>query len=164
MALLDEKIGSLAEAAGWKTPRRDADGAYRVRLEGGLDAVFFSPDERRCVMRAELTPVPGDAAQRDALLRTVAARQAGVCRQRASIVALEGPGQSLLGQAETGSGERLIIYRMLDLDVAQENFAATARDFLNDVAWWKASFGEMPERQDAATLFSMPGVFWGGAR
>ena len=162
MALLDDKIVSLAASAGWKHPRRDEDGAYRFRLEGGLDVAFFSPDERRCVMRMELASVPEDVARRDELLRTVAARQAGVCRQRASIAALEGPGQSLLGQARPG--ERLILYRMLELDVAQEVFAAMARDFLNDAAWWKASFGQTPERQDAASLFSMPGAFWGGAR
>lgn len=162
MALLDDKIVSLADAAGWKRPSRDEDGAYRIRLEGDLDVAFFSPDERRCVMRVVLVSLPEGGAERDELLRATAAKQAGVCRERASIVALEAPGQSLL--QEDGTAEKLIVYRMADLDEAQDVFLFTVRDFLNDAAWWKASFKDTPQPRDAATLFSMPNMFWGGVR
>ena len=104
MALLDDKIVSLAASAGWKHPRRDEDGAYRFRLEGGLDVAFFSPDERRCVMRMELASVPEDAARRDELLRTVAARQAGVCRQRASLPHWKGRGRVCSVRPGPGNG------------------------------------------------------------
>ena len=162
MALLDDKIISLAEMAGWKRPQRDGDGAYRIRLEGGLNVAFFSPDERRCVMRMELASVPKEETERGALLRSVAAKQAGICRKRASIVALEAPGQSLL--QESGVGDKLIVYRIVDLEMAQDVFALTVRDFLNDAAWWKASFQDTPQPRDAASLFSMPNMFWGGVR
>ena len=160
MALLDDIIMSLAETAHWKLPRCGEDGAYRIRLEGDLDIAFFSPDGRRCVMRTDLVPVPVDGAERNALLRAVAERQAGICRERASIVALEVPGQSLL--QDSVPGERLILYRMVDLDTSQEIFTASVRDFLNDAAWWKASFKETPCGREAASLFSMPNRVWGG--
>ncbi|HIU18192.1 MAG TPA: type III secretion system chaperone [Candidatus Avidesulfovibrio excrementigallinarum] len=162
MALLDDKVAALAEVAGWKHPRREEDGAYRFHLENDLNVAFFSPDERRCIMRAVIASVPEDEAQRDALLRSTAARQAGICQTRASIVALEKPGQSLLG--ESAAGEQLILYRMLDLDAAQQVFVDTARDFLNDLAWWKASFGEGTGRSGPDFAFSMQNGFWGGFR
>ena len=93
------------------------------------------------------------------MLRAAAGRQAGVCRIRASVAALERPGQSLLKSA-SGSGDRLVLYRMAELAAGQEAFDAAVRDFLNDLAWWKAASGG--DGQNAARpLFGMPGMFGG---
>lgn len=161
MALLDNAVADLAAHAGWKTPRPDEDGAYRFRLENGLDFCLFTPDDRICVMRAGVAEVPAAGPDREELLRATAMRQAGVCRSRASIAALEGPGQSLLKSASS-SGERIILYRTVELAIAREMFVSKVKDFLNDLAWWKAaSGGGRTERGGERPLFGMPGMFPG---
>ena len=140
MALLNNLVDALASRAGWKRPRQDEDGAYRFRLENGLDFAVFSPDGRAAVLRAEFADVPASGPDREEMLRAAAGRQAGVCRIRASVAALERPGQSLLKSA-SGSGDRLVLYRMAELAAGQEAFDAAVRDFLNDLAWWKAASG-----------------------
>ena len=49
---------------------------------------------------------------------------------------------------------------MAELAAGQEAFDAAVRDFLNDLAWWKAASGG--DGQNAARpLFGMPGMFGG---
>ena len=159
MALLNNLVDALASRAGWKRPRQDEDGAYRFRLENGLDFAVFSPDGRAAVLRAEFADVPASGPDREEMLRAAAGRQAGVCRIRASVAALERPGQSLLKSA-SGSGDRLVLYRMAELAAGQEAVDAAVRDLLNDLAWWKAASGG--DGQNAARpLFGMPGMFGG---
>ncbi|MBQ4567162.1 MAG: hypothetical protein IJA79_03435 [Desulfovibrio sp.] len=139
MALLQDAVAALAGQAGWRTPPQDADGAYRFSLADCPDLTLFSPDDRLCVMCAGLTALPAAAAEREDLLRLVLQRQAGVCRKRASIPALEKPGESLLGNS--AQGERIVLYRKVDLSAGQTVFTGAVRDFLNDYVWWKAACG-----------------------
>ena len=164
MALLQDAVAALAGQAGWRIPSQDADGAYRFCLADCSDFTLFSPDGRLCVMCAELTPVPAAAAEREDLLRLVLQRQAGVCRTRASIPALEKPGESLLGN--TAQGERIVLYRKVDLSAGQTVFNGAARDFLNDFVWWKAACGKpastsVREGSSFSMLGGMPGVLLG---
>ncbi len=162
MALLDNIVTSLVSLAGWKKTQRDEDGAYHFRLEKGLDFILFSPDDRLCIMRAEVADVPASGPDREEMLRTVAKRQAGICRTRASIVALERPGQSLLKSVPV-SGDKLILYRAAELTAAQDVFNSAVRSFLNDLAWWKdASGGGQREHGEERSFFGMPGMFPGG--
>ena len=48
------------------------------------------------------------------------------------------------------------------LAAGQEVFGAAARDFLNDLAWWKASSGGGAERGGERAFFGMTGMFSGG--
>ena len=89
MVSLDDKVRALAVTAGWKTPRPGQDGSYSFRLEDGLDLKVFSPDGRLCFLLADLHALPEPGHERDGLLRKVAGQQAGICRERASVVALE---------------------------------------------------------------------------
>lgn len=162
MGLLDKAVADLTSHAGWKPPRQDSDGGYRFRLEKDLDIVMFSPDNRVCVMRADLAELPAAGPARDELLDAVARRQAGVCRARASVAALERAGQSLL--TPTASGDRLIVCRTVELAAGQQAFETAARDFLNDVAWWKtACGGKQVEAREERSPFAIP-VFFPGSR
>ncbi|HJB65987.1 MAG TPA: molecular chaperone Tir [Candidatus Mailhella merdavium] len=161
MAPLSNLVAALASHAGWKDPRQDEDGAYRFRLENGLDFAVFSPDDRVVVLRADITALPAAAMEREEMLRDAAKRQAGVCRTRASVAAVEYAGQSLL-KSDAASGDRLVLYRMAELAAGQETFELAARDFLNDLAWWKASFGGgRSERRTDQPFFGMTGMFGG---
>lgn len=157
MALLNNLVDALASRAGWKHPRRDEDGVYRFRLENGLDFAVFSPDGRAAILRAEFADVPASGPDREEMLRAAAGRQAGVCRARASVAALEKPGQSLL---KSVSGDRLVLYRTAELAAGQEAFDAAVRDFLNDLAWWKAASAGGGQNA-ARPLFGMSGMFGG---
>ena len=159
MAVLNNLVDALASRAGWKRPRQDKDGAYCFRLENGLDFAVFSPDGRAAVLRAEVADVPASGPDREEMLRAAARRQAGVCRVRASVAALEKPGQSLL-KSVSGPGDRLVLYRMAELDAGQEAFDATVRDFLNDLVWWKAASGGGGQHV-VRPFFGMPGMFGG---
>lgn len=161
MAPLSNIVAALASHAGWKDPRQDEDGAYRFRLENGLDFAVFSPDDCVVVLRADITALPAAAMEREEMLRDAAKRQAGVCRTRASVAAVEYAGQSLL-KSDAASGDRLVLYRMAELAAGQETFELAARDFLNDLAWWKASFGGgRSERRTDQPFFGMTGMFGG---
>ena len=161
MAPLSNLVAALASHAGWKDPRQDEDGAYRFRLENGLDFAVFSPDDRVVVLRADITALPAAAMEREEMLRDAAKRQAGVCRTRASVAAVEYAGQSLL-KSDAASGDRLVLYRMAELAAGQETFELAATDYLNDLAWWKASFGGgRSERRTDQPFFGMTGMFGG---
>ena len=139
MVSLDDKVRALAVTAGWKTPRPGQDGSYSFRLEDGLDL-----------------PEPGH--EWDSLLRKVAGQQAGICRERASVVALERQEDAA---ARGLDGERLILQSRVPVDVPQQEFDDAVRDFLNDLAWWKKSLGDSP-REELPPMFSMSGTFFGG--
>ena len=169
MPLLENAVALLSSRAGWKSPRRGEDGAYRFRLNGGLDFAVFSPDERIAVLRAELVTLPGSGPDGEERLHAAAQFQVGVCRARASIVALEGPGQSLLASVPVSSptsGDRLVLHRTVDLAAGQEAFETVVKDFLNDLAWWKTACGNADVREDREgwggdSPFAMPAMFSG---
>ena len=142
MVSLDDKVRALAVTAGWKSPRPGQDGSYSFRLEDGLD----------------LKALPEPAHGRDSLLRKVAGHQDGICRERASVVALERQEDAA---ARGLDGERLILQSRVPVDVPQQEFDDAVRDFLNDLAWWKKSLGDSP-REELPPLFSMSGTFFGG--
>lgn len=157
MASLDDKVRALAATAGWKAPRPEKDGSYSFRLEQALDLRLFSPDGRCCFLLAELLPLPEAGQERDGLLRRIVGQQAGICRRRASAVALEGA-----GERQDGPGpDRLVLQSRVELEIPRQEFEVAVRDFLNDLAWWKRSL-DTPERGETPSLFSMPGTFLGG--
>ena len=158
MVSLDDKVRALAVTAGWKTPRPGQDGSYSFRLEDGLDLKVFSPDGRLCFLLADLHALPEPGHERDSLLRKVAGQQAGICRERASVVALERQEDAA---ARGLDGERLILQSRVPVDVPQQEFDDAVRDFLNDLAWWKKSLGDSP-REELPPMFSMSGTFFGG--
>lgn len=159
MALLDERARALAAMAHWREPRSERDGSYRFALENDLTMTLLSPDGRMCILRAELTDIPQEEPAREDLLRMVLRHQAGVCTARASVVALEHAGESLLSAPATG--ERLILQALLALDAPQHRFEEAVRDFLNDLAWWKHVLNS---GQASGTLppFPLPDRFFGG--
>lgn len=158
MVSLDDKVRALAVTAGWESPRPGQDGSYSFRLEDGLDLKVFSPDGRLCFLLADLHALPEPGHGRDSLLRKVAGQQAGICRERASVVALERQEDAA---ARGLDGERLILQSRVPVDVPQQEFDDAVRDFLNDLAWWKKSLGDSP-REELPPMFSMSGTFFGG--
>ena len=158
MVSLDDKVRALAVTAGWKTPRPGQDGSYSFRLEDGLDLKVFSPDGRLCFLLADLRALPEPGHERDSLLRKVAGHQAGICRERASVVAVERREDAV---ARGLDGDRLILQSRVSVDAPQQQFDAAVRDFLNDLAWWKKSLGDSP-REELPPMFSMSGTFFGG--
>ena len=142
----------------WMTPRPGQDGSYSFRLEDGLDLKVFSPDGRLCFLLADLHALPEPGHERDSLLRKVAGQQAGICRERASVVALERQEDAV---ARGLDGERLILQSRVPVDVPQQEFDDAVRDFLNDLAWWKKSLWDSP-REELPPMFSMSGTFFGG--
>ena len=160
MALMDEAVKAVADAAGWKMPEPDRDGAYHFHLKGDLDFSLFSPDGRNCIIRAKVQDLPVDSMQREDLLRDASRRQVGVCRTRPSVLSVEKAGQSLMA-ADDGT-DKLMPFRQLRLEAGEyEAPKAAVKEFLNDLAWWKASFGST-QNSGQQGFFSMQGMFSGG--
>lgn len=156
MALMDDAARAVAEAAGWKKPEAEA-GVFRFQLQGGLDFAMFSPDGRVCVVRGDVGPVPAGGPARDDALADAARRQVGASRRRASVLAVEKPGQGLPG--DPLAGERLILFRQIRMAAdAMETLAVEVRDFLNDLAWWRASLDNAPRLGASPFSFSMNGM------
>lgn len=86
----------------------------------------------------------------------MAGQQAGICRERASVVALEHQ-----EDPAARDRDRLILQSRMPVDVPQQRFDDAVRDFLNDLAWWKKSLGGSP-REELPSMFSLSGTFFGG--
>lgn len=160
MALLEDNLVALASRAGWKRPAREADGAWRFRLEGGLRFAILSPDARLCILRGEIADLPEAVREREEMLADALRRQAGACRVRASVAAVETPDSGVPGVPEAG---RLILQRVFPLPVEQDRFDAEVGAFLNDLAWWRASCAAAPAAPMPAAALLMGGGMGGMA-
>ena len=115
---------ALAEAAGWDAPQADAEGVFRFSLDGGLEFSLFSPDGKTGILLGSLGPAPDcSTIQGAAELDRLAALSSGVLKDRLSVLALSGT-------------NILELHRSFPLQPA-DGVKAHARDFLNDLAWWK---------------------------
>ena len=114
MSLLQESVDALTAAAGWKKASPGADGVFRFRLEGDLDMEFFSPDGRTGILRADLGPLPAAEQDADDLLRKCASRMVAASRSR-----------------------RFSLHLVVPLAESVASMPGYAKDFLNDLAWWK---------------------------
>ena len=159
MALMDEAVQAVVDAAGWKKPESSRDGACHFHLKGDLDFSLFSPDGRTCIMRGTVAELPSDNMQRDDLLKDVSKRQVAVCRKRPSVLTVEQAGQSLM--ASDDGKDKLLLFRQIRLEAGQyEAVKIAVKEFLNDLAWWKASLGT--RQNSSASFFSMQSMFPGG--
>lgn len=123
MLNLDQAVKAVATAASWPEPAADAQGVYRIRLEGDLSLEVSTPDGRHCVLSTELGDLPSDA--RDDYWVRLGKLACGSLRRRPSTLALD--------------GNRLELFRFLDLsEINTEDLAAQVQGFLNDQAWWRS--------------------------
>lgn len=158
MAHLEDNVVALASRAGWKRPVREADGAWRFRLEGRLRFAILSPDARLCILRGEVADLPEAGREREEMTAEALRRQAGACRVRASVVAVETPDS---GVADVPANGRLILQRSFPLPVEQDRFDAEVGAFLNDLAWWRASCASAPAVPVPAAALLMGGGLGG---
>ena len=115
---------ALAEAAGWDVPQADAEGIFRFSLEGELEFSLFSPDGRTGILLGSLGQAPDcSTPQGAAELDRLAALSAGVLKDRLSVLSLS-------------ESDLLELHRSFPLHPA-DGIKAHAKDFLNDLAWWK---------------------------
>lgn len=123
---IQQAADAIASKAGWKPVSPDAEGQFRFSLEGGLDFSLFSPDGKTAILLAAAAKAP-DIAQpgTEEELERVAALSAGALKSR----------ESALGLSESNVFELSRTFSLTECG-EQEMFSA-ARDFLNDLAWWK---------------------------
>ena len=141
----------ITKAAGWKDAAPEADGVFRFSLEGGLDFALLTPENRTAVLLADLgdAPEPGTMEGNDRLKR-LAALAAGSLKKRRSSFAI--------------AGQRLELSRTFPMQAASEReVSLLARDFLNDLAWWKAQISgpSNTSSNTSSSPFSMGGWFSG---
>lgn len=164
MALVDDAVRAAALAAGWKMPEPGADGTWRFHLQGDLDVMLFSPDGRSCVMAGEVRVLPAEGPERSGILAEAARRQVGACRVRPSVLAVEAADWTPSAGADNSPDDRLMLYRRVGLEAGSEReFAGQLRDFLNDLAWWRAA-GAEPAFSPSGPMPGMGGIWMGGLR
>ena len=149
MALLQESADAITSAAGWRKASPDARGVFRFRLEGELDMELFSPDGRTGILHADLGPLPEAERDADELLRKCASRVVAAARTRRTVLSVE--------------EGRLSLHLMVPLNAAAaESMSRHAKDFLNDLAWWK----NQVQGGAAASFspFSFSGMHWSMGR
>ena len=123
MSLLQESVDALTAAAGWKKASPGADGVFRFRLEGDLDMEIFSPDGRPGILRADLGPLPAAEQDADDLLRKCASRMVAASRSRRTVLSVD--------------EGRFSLHLVVPLAESIASMPGYAKDFLNDLAWWK---------------------------
>jgi hypothetical protein len=148
MTLSQQAADAIASAAGWRPAKPDDDGVFRFHLEGDLEMDFFSPDGRTGVFRSTLATLPDSEAEADELLRICAQRAVAAGRKRKSVVSLD--------------DGRLQLHRTVRLDGLSPDMLARlipheARDFLNDLAWWRVQAGTRTVQAAPSSPFSMAG-------
>lgn len=147
--LLQQTADVITEAAGWKRAAPDERGVFHFSLEGGLDFDLFSPENRTAILFAGLGPAPDEATpQGEAELRRLASLAAGSLKKR----------RSVFGIGESG----LELYLSFPLSEAPDRSPALeARDFLNDLAWWKKQLsGAAHQSGTSASPFSFAFGGW----
>lgn len=117
---------TMTAAAGWQSPVPGDDGSYRFSLEGGLDFALLTPENRTGIFLADL----GDAPEKGSLAgdeetKRLASVAAASLKKRRSSFAVAGP--------------QLELSRTFSLQgISDRELIEIARDFINDLAWWKA--------------------------
>lgn len=141
----------ITNAARWKHAEPDSEGVFRFSLEGGLDFSLLTPENRTAVLLADLGDAPEsgtmDGSDR---LKRLAALAAGSLKQRRSSFAI--------------AGQRLELTRTFPMQTtAEREVSLLVRDFLNDLAWWKAQLGGAgnSSSKTSSSPFSMGGWFSG---
>lgn len=148
---LQQIADTITNAAGWNRAEPDREGVFRFSLEDGLDFSLFTPDNRAAVLLADLGPAPeaGTIEGGDRLKR-LAALAAGTLKVRRSSFAV--------------AGQRLELSRIFPMQAASErDTPLLVRDFLNDLAWWKAQISGTANTSSntSSSPFSMGGWFSG---
>ena len=141
----------ITNAAGWKRAEPDSEGVFRFSLEGGLDFSLLTPENRTAVLLADLGPAPESGSMEgNERLKRLAALAAGTLKKRRSSFAI--------------AGQRLELSRTFSMQTASElEISPLVRDFLNDLAWWKAqiSGSSNTSSNTSSSPFSMGGWFSG---
>lgn len=124
-SFLDSAASAIAAAAGWKPPKADERGTYGFSLRGDLDMRMFSPDGgNTLILWGAIQDLPEDERARDDLLLAQAQRAVAACRERGTVLALE--------------GDSLILQRVVQgRETSLEAVPGIAEGFLNDLEWWK---------------------------
>lgn len=133
----DELLETLGRKLGVKDLPREADGGCTLRFADGIRARLFTQGRNRLFLEGELATLPRSPAESEQVLRQALGRAMVRLRERPEIVALD----------ETG--ERLVMYRRLELDgLGHQSFEQELTEFLDQVEQWKAppapSRGSMP--------------------
>lgn len=146
MSLLQESVDALTAAAGWKKASPGADGVFRFRLEGDLDMEFFSPDGRTGILRADLGPLPAAEQDADDLLRKCASRMVAASRSRRTVLSVD--------------EGRFSLHLVVPLAESVASMPGYAKDFLNDLAWWKRQVQGVGASAFSSSPVCKPGI-WG---
>lgn len=145
MADISDAVRMLADAAGWSIPKPE-NGTYSFRLDDNIDMSLSAPDGKTLFFRARLAPLPASPADATAMLAQCAHDAVGAVRQRSSICSLE--------------DTHLMLHASIPLREAltdTQRLTTTAKNFLNDLAWWHTRLN--PAAQAAQTA---PSFFSGG--
>jgi hypothetical protein len=141
----------ITNAAGWKRAEPDSEGVFRFSLEGGLDFSLLSPENRTAVLLADLGSAPESGTMEGGdRLKRLAALAAGSLKKRRSSFAI--------------AGQRLELSRTFPMQSTSEReISLLVRDFLNDLAWWKAQINGSSNSSSntSSSPFSMGGWFSG---
>ncbi|MBO4300541.1 MAG: hypothetical protein J5861_02960 [Desulfovibrio sp.] len=162
MPVMAEHMRALVETTGWSSLKNpDSAGVWRVSLEGGLDAMFFSLGDRMGIMRGVVVELPDSESESVAVCDRAVRMQMAALRERPSILTVEEPGQSSVPGEGDVTKARLVCFRSVPLGLDTERFVNEVQEWLNDLSWWKGVLGQSdPRGTDMNALFNA-GVFSG---
>lgn len=151
MDLLQQAANYITSAAGWAPANSDSNGVYHFLLDDDLEMDFFSPDGRSGIFQSILAKVPKDDPQATELLKTCAQRAVAVCKKRKSVLAIQ--------------SDQLCLHQIIKFQGASPEELARlatqgAKDFLNDLAWWKAELGTQSSPSASAFNLAAFGNTW----
>lgn len=128
MSLLQKVANAISKAAGWRIAVPDANGVVRFVMNDGLDMELFSLDDRTAVFRSEICQFSPHAPDTAQLLQKAAHMAVGAMRNRGSVLSL--------------ADHRLMLHSTVSMDSPDALFSETAKDFLNDLVWWRTQLTE----------------------
>jgi alpha-D-ribose 1-methylphosphonate 5-triphosphate synthase subunit PhnH len=141
MADINDAVSILAKTAGWSMPA-PINGTYCFRLDDNLDMSLSAPDGKTLFFRARLAPLPASPADASAMLALCAHDAVGAVRHRSSICSLE--------------DHNLMLHTSLPLRDAlsdAQSLTTTAKNFLNDLAWWQTRLNPAAQTAQTASSF-----------
>lgn len=121
--LLQDIANIISQQAGWKDATPNQDNIITFDLQDGLTLNIHSPDGKTNILFSMIRQLPSDSFHANEIIEKTSKYAVGTCKTRKSTISIHNN------------------YIMLHQDITSMEHAyeinAVAKDFLNDVTWWK---------------------------
>ncbi len=121
--LLQDVVSSICKATSWKNQSQKEENTVSFELEDGINLNIYSPDGRTVILYDTIAALPNDQYEAKQIVEKYAKHAVAACKTKETVVSL--------------CDNNLILHYDISLKNGDVEINKSARDFLNDLMWWK---------------------------